>query len=153
MPKKKYIVTLSDEERTLLQELVSKGKNPAYKVNHARILLLADTNQSEGGWKDQNISQALQISVATIERVRKRLVEEGLEAALNRKKQQNRKQRLLDGEKEAYLIALTCSSPPEGYRRWTMKMLAQRLVQLGHVESISDETVRQTLKKTNLSLG
>ena len=122
MPKKKYIVTLSDEERTLLQELVSKGKNPAYKVNHARILLLADTNQSEGGWKDQNISQALQISVATIERVRKRLVEEGLEAALNRKKQQNRRQRLLDGEKEAHLIALTCSAPPEGYRRlrWTL---------------------------------
>ena len=100
-----------------------------------------------------DISQALKISVATIERVRQRLVEQGLEAALNRKEQQNRKKRRLDGEKEAHLIALTCSSPPEGQGRWTMKMLAERMVQLGHVESISDETVRQTLKKTNSSLG
>ncbi len=153
MPKKKYIVTLTDEERTVLAELVNKGKNPAYKVNHARILLLADTNESGGGWSDRDISQALKISVATIERVRQRLVEEGLSAALNRKEQQNRRQRLLDGEKEAHLIALTCSSPPEGQGRWTMKMLAERMVQLGHVESISDETVRQTLKKTNSSLG
>ncbi len=103
MPKKKYIVTLTDEERTVLEELVNKGKNPAYKVNHARILLLADTNRSGGGWKDQDISEALKISVATIERVRQRLVEQGLEAALNRKEQQNRRQRLLDGEKEAHL--------------------------------------------------
>ena len=153
MPKKKYIVTLTDEERTVLEELVNKGKNPAYKVNHARILLLADTNESGGGWRDRDISQALKISVATIERVRQRLVEEGLEAALNRKKQQNRRQPLLDGEKEAHLIALTCSSPPDGQGRWTMKMLAERMVQLGYVESISNETVRQTLKKTNSNLG
>ena len=153
MPKKKYIVTLTDEERTVLEELVKKGKNPAYKVNHARILLLADTNRSGGGWKDQDISEALKISVATIERVRQRLVEQGLEGALNRQEQQNRRKRLLDGEKEAHLIALTCSSPPDGQGRWTMKMLAERMVQLGHVESISDETVRQTLKKTNSSLG
>ncbi len=91
--------------------------------------------------------------MATIERVRQRLVEQGLEAALNRKKQQNRKKRRLDGEKEAHLIALTCSSPPDGQKRWTMKMLAERIVQLGHVETISSETVRQTLKKTNSSLG
>ncbi len=153
MPKKKYIVTLTDEERTVLEELVNKGKNPAYKVNHARILLLADTNESGGGWKDRDISQALKISVATIERVRQRLVEEGLSAALNRKEQQNRRQRLLEGEKEAHLIALTCSSPPEGQGRWTMKMLGERMVQLGHLESISDETVGQTLKKTNDRLG
>lgn len=153
MPNKKYIVTLTDEERTVLEELVNKGKNPAYKVNHARILLLADTNESGGGWSDRDISQALKISVATIERVRQRLVGEGLSVALNRKEQQNRRQRLLDGEKEAHLIALTCSSPPEGQGRWTMKMLAERMVQLGHLESISNETVRQTLKKTNSSLG
>ena len=153
MPKKKYIVTLTDKEQAALEELVNKGKNPAYKVNHARILLLADTNRSGGGWKDRDINQALKISVATIERVRQRLVEQGLEAALNRKEQQNRKKRCLDGESEAHLIALTCSSPPEGQGRWTMKMLAERMVQLGHVESISDETVRQTLKKTNSSLG
>ena len=91
--------------------------------------------------------------VATIERVRQRLVEQGLEAALTRKEQQNRKKRRLDGEKEAHLIALTCSSPPDGQKRWTMKMLAERIVQLGHVETISSETVRQTLKKTNSSPG
>ncbi len=153
MPKKKYIVTLTEEERASLDELVNKGKNPAYKVNHARILLLADTNIEGGGWKDRDISQALKISVATIERVRQRLVEQGLEAALNRKEQQNRKKRRLDGEKEAHLIALTCSSPPDGQKRWTMKMLAERIVQLGHVETISSETVRQTLKKTNSSPG
>ena len=153
MPKKKYIVTLTEEERASLEELVNKGKNPAYKLNHARILMLADTNQSEGGWSDRDISQALKISVATIERVRQRLVEQGLEAALNRKQQQNRRQHLLDGEKEAHLIALTCSSPPDGQGRWTMKMLAERMVQLGHVESISDQTVRQTLKKMSSSQG
>ncbi len=85
--------------------------------------------------------------------MRQRLVEEGLSAALNRKEQQNRRQRLLEGEKEAHLIALTCSSPPEGQGRWTMKMLGERMVQLGHLESISDETVGQTLKKTNDRLG
>ena len=153
MPKKKYLVTLTAEERAELKELIKKGKNPAYQVNHARILLLADTNQSGGGWKDQDISEALKISVATIERVRQRLVEQGFSAALNRKQQQNRKQRRLDGEQEAHLIALSCSSPPEGQGRWTMKMLAERMVQLGHVESICDETVRQTLKKTPSSLG
>lgn len=113
MPKKKYLVTLTDEERVSLEALVKKGKNPAYKVNHARILLLADTNQEKGGWKDQDNCEALKISVATIERVRQRLVEQGLEAALNRKQQQNRKPCRLDGEQEAHLIALTCSSPPE----------------------------------------
>ena len=153
MPKKKYIVTLTEKERASLEELVNKGKNPAYKVNHARILLLADTNRKDGGWKDLDISQALTISVATIERVRQRSVEQGLEAALNRKEQKNCKKRRLDGEKEAHLIALTCSSPPEGQKRWTLKMLAERMVQLGYVESISGETVRQTLKKTNSSLG
>ena len=89
MPRKKYIVTLTDQERSSLEELTTKGKSPAYKINHARILLLADTNQSGGGWKDQEISQALNISVATIERVRQRLVEEGLSEALARKAQKN----------------------------------------------------------------
>ena len=122
-------------------------------MNHARILLLADSNRLEGGWKDEAISQALNISVATIERVRQRLVEEGLESALSRKSQENRKPRRLDGEQEAHLIALTCSEPPMGQGRWTMRMLAERMVELGYVEAVSDETVRQTLKKTNLNLG
>ena len=153
MPKKKYIVTLTPEERSLLEELTKKGKAAAYKVNHARILLLADSNRLEGGWKDEAISQALNISVATIERVRQRLVEEGLESALSRKSQENRKPRRLDEEQEAHLIALTCSEPPMGQGRWTMRMLAERMVELGYVEAVSDETVRQTLKKTNLNLG
>lgn len=153
MPKKKYIVTLTPEERSLLEELTKKGKAAAYKVNHARILLLADSNRLEGGWKDEAISQALNISVATIERVRQRLVEEGLESALSRKSQENRKPRRLDGEQEAHLIALTCSEPPMGQGRWTMRMLAERMVELGYVEAVSHETVRQTLKKTNLNLG
>ena len=102
----------------------------------------------EGGWKDEAISQALNTSVATIERVRQRLVEEGLEAALSRKPQENRKPRRLDGELEAHLIALVCSQPPTGQRSWTMRMLAERMVELGYVETVSHETVRQTLKKT-----
>ena len=153
MPKKKYIVTLTHVERTLLEALTNKGKTAAYKVNQARILLLADTNRVEGGWKDEAISQALNISVATIERVRQRLVEEGLEAALSRKPQENRKPRRLDGEQQAHLIALACSQPPTGQRSWTMRMLADRMVEFGYVETVSHETVRQTLKKTKLNRG
>jgi transposase len=153
MVKKKYIVTLTPPERQQLEELTKKGKAAAYKVNHARILLLADTNREGGGWKDQDISSALNISIATIERVRQRLVESGLETALRRKTQKNRQRSRLDGEQEAHLIALTCSSPPDGQGRWTLRMLADRMVELGYVEAVCHETVRQTLKKTNLSLG
>ena len=149
MPRKKYIVTLTDQERSSLEELTTKGKAAAYKVNHARILLLADTNRSGGGWKDQDISEALNISRATIERVRQRLVESGLEEALSRKTQKNRQRSRLNGEQEAHLIALTCSSPPDGQGRWTLRMLGERMVELGYVEQISHETVRKTLKKTN----
>ena len=154
MPRKKYIVTLTDQERSSLEELTTKGKAAAYKVNHARILLLADTNREEGGgWKDLHISEALNISISTIERVRQRLVESGVEAALSRKAQKNRQLPRLDGKQEAHLIALTCSSPPEGQGRWTLRMLADRMVELGYVEAVCHETVRQTLKKTNSSLG
>lgn len=111
-------------------------------------MLLADTNRVEGSWKDEVISQALNISVATVERVRQRLVEGGLEAALNRKPQERRKPRRLDGEQEAHLIALVCSEPPAGQGSWTMRMLAGRMVELGYVDAVSHETVRQTLKKT-----
>ena len=122
-------------------------------MNHARIQLLADTNRLEEGWKDEAISQALNISVATIERVRSAFSGRGLESALSRKSQENRKPRRLDEEQEAHLIALTCSEPPMGQGRWTMRMLAERMVELGYVEAVSHETVRQTLKKTNLNLG
>ena len=153
MPKKKYIVTLTPKERSRLEELTRKGKATAYKMNHARILLLADSDRVEGGGKDEAIGQALNISVATIERVRQRFVEEGLEAALSRKLQPNRRPRRLDGKQEAHLIALACSEPPTGQGRWTMRMLADRMIELGYVEAVSHETVRQTLKKTNLSRG
>jgi len=153
MAKKKYIVSLTTEERETLEQLTTTGKATAYKMNHARILLKADTNQEGGGWTDEDISQALDISVATIERVRQRLVETNLETALSRQEQQQRKPRRLDGEQEAHLIALTCGEAPEGQARWSLRLLADRMVELDYVESVSPETVRQTLKKTTSSLG
>lgn len=149
MPAKKYIVALSPEEREQLENITRTGKYPAYKVNHARILLKADINREDGGWRDQDISEALDISTSTIERVRRRLVEQSLEAALSRQSPVRSKSRLLDGEQEAYLVALACGEPPEGQGRWTLRLLANEMVVLGYVESISHETVRQTLKKTN----
>jgi transposase len=153
MAKKKYIVSLSVGEREELEGLTTTGKVAAYKMNHARILLKADTNQEGGSWTDEAISQGLDISVATIERVRQRFVETSLEAALSRHVQQQRKPRRLDGEQEAHLIAITCSEAPEGQARWSLRLLAERMVELEYVESVSHETVRQTLKKTTLSPG
>ena len=149
MPKKKYIVALTPEEREDLEQLVKKGRAPAYKINHARILLKADINQKNGGWQDLDISEALDISLSTIARVRRRLVEAGVESALARKPQKNHKPRSLDGEKEAHLIALACSESPAGQARWTLRLLADKMVELGYVEQVSHETIRQTLKKTN----
>lgn len=148
MAKKKYIVSFTAEEREALEQLTTTGKAPAYKINHARILLKADTHQADGGWTDEAISQALDMSVATIERVRQRFVETSLEAALTRQVQQQRKPRRLDGEQAAHLIAITCSEAPEGYARWSLRLLAERMVELEYVESVCHETVRQTLKKT-----
>jgi transposase len=153
MAKKKYIVSLTAEEREELEQLTTTGKVAAYKMNHARILLKADTKQEGGSWTDEAISQALDISVATIERVRQRFVATSLEAALTRQVQQQRKPRRLDGEQEAHLIAMTCSEVPEGYARWSLRLLAERMVELEYVESVSHETVRQTLKKTTSSPG
>ena len=153
MAKKKYIVSLSAEERQELERLTTTGKTPAYKVNHARILLKADIKQEEGGWTDESISQALDISISTIERVRQQFVETSLERALSRQVQQQRKPCRLDGEQEAHLIAVTCSAPPDGYARWSLRLLAERIVELEYVESVSHETVRQTLKKTTSNPG
>jgi transposase len=150
---KKYIVTLTPAEREYLQQLTSKGKNPVYKVNHARILLKADTSQDGGGWSDSTIASALDISISTIERVRRRFVEEGIEMALGRHEPKARKPRRMDGEQEAYLIALACSEPPEGKERSPLRMLADYLVEWGEYERVSHETVRQTLKKTKLNPG
>lgn len=146
MPSKKYIVTLTLSERQQLEKLTQTGKTAAYVITHARILLKADTAQAGGSWLDAEISAALDVGVATIERLRQRFVEEGLEACLKRKSRVYR--RLLDGEQEAHLVALTCSPPPEGQSRWTLRLLSERLVALEIVETVSYETVRQTLKKT-----
>jgi transposase len=147
MSKKKYIVTLTEEERQQLKTLSQTGKTAAYVITHARILLKADTAQLDGGLSDAEISAVLDVGTATVERLRKQFVEEGLESCLTRKTRVY--QRLLDGNQEAHLVAITCSSPPEGQSRWTLRLLSERLVALGHVERVSHETVRQTLKKMN----
>ena len=147
---KKYIVTLTDDERQSLSALVSSGKAAAKRITHARILLKADAADGGPAWRDADIALALDVNVSTVERVRERFVERGLEAALARKPQA-RPSRLpvFDGDAEARLIVLACSRPPEGRARWTLRLLADRLVELEVVESVSHETVRQTLKKTS----
>lgn len=143
---KKYIVRLTAEERTELEALVTKGKAAAYKIKHANILLAADVNGP--AWPDRQIAEAFSCHLDTVADVRRRLVLEGLAAAVERKKQ-NQPSRLpkLDGRGEARLIALARSQPPEGQDRWTLKLLAGRLVELEVVDSISDQTVRRVLKK------
>ena len=153
MPAKKYRVRLSAEEQQELKGLVSRGRAAAYKQTHARILLLSDESQGCGAMRDEEIARALRVGNATVERVRRRCVEEGVEAALGRRQQVNRRPKKLDGQGEARLTALACSQPPDGRAGWTLQLLADRLVQWEIVDSISTETVRQTLKKTNSSLG
>ena len=150
---KKYRVGLTEEEQEELKGLVSKGWGAAYKQTHARILLLSDENQVDGAMRDEDIAWVLKVGSATVERVRRRCVEEGLEAALGRKQQLKRRKKKLDGQGEAHLVALACSQPPEGRVSWTLQMLADGLVAQEIVDSISTETVRRTLKKTNSSLG
>jgi len=153
MPQKKHHIRLSLEEREKLESIVRKGKASAHRQRHARILLLADSNSSQGGWSDSQIAAAAQTSVPTVERVRRICVEHGLERALERKDPEREYVRKLDGQAEAQLIALCCGEPPAGHARWTLRLLAGQLVELQIVDSISHETVRQTLKKTNLSRG
>ncbi len=149
MPKKKYIVTLTAEERGFLRDLISKGKAAAFKQRHARILLKTDQGPQGDGWTDEKIEQALEVNASTVERLRRRFVEEGLEAALQRKEQKNRRAKKIDGEAEAQLVAIACSKPPEGRKSWTLKLLTDQLVSLDIVDSVSLETVRKTLKKTS----
>jgi transposase len=150
MPRKKYIVNLTPEERRELEQLISSGTERARKLTRARILLKADE-----GWTDRAISEALDVGTATVERLRKRFVEWGGIAAIERRKPRRQYKRRLDGDAEARLIALACSAPPEGRECWTLRLLAEKLVTLEGVdiESISYETVRTTLKKTNSSPG
>jgi DNA-binding transcriptional ArsR family regulator len=148
--KKKYPVMLSDTEREQLKRLIAAGTAPARKLTHARILLKADQSPEGPGWVDEAIADAVEVSQPTVSRVRKRYFEEGLEAALNRRPPNREYRRKLDGEREARLIALACSEPPEGRARWSLRLLADRLVELEVVdEEISYQTVRRTLKKTN----
>ncbi len=150
---KKYIVKLKPEERAELLELTQNGQAAAKTLTHARVLLKAHATESQPGWTDQAISDALDVSVATIERVRRLYVQQGLDAALKRKSRTQHRSRRLDGNQEARLIALTCSEPPTGHSRWTLRLLADRMVKLEYAEELSHETVRRTLKKTNSNRG
>lgn len=144
----KYIVRLTQQERQQLQNLVSRGKGAAYKIKHANILLNVDINGQ--GWTDQQAAKAFSCHRYTVANIRKRLVEQGLEAALTRKKKETSANHLVcDGQAEAKLIALRCSKPPDGYAKWSLRLLADRAVELEIVPKISHETVRQVLKKTN----
>jgi len=146
---KKYVVRLSAEEREHLQALIGKGKSPAQQLLKARILLKADVSEAGEGWSDNRIIEALETSVSMVYRVRKQLVEEGFEAVLSRKPRATPPvPAIFDGEKEAKLIALACSKPPKGRARWTLRLLENKVVELGIVERASDSTIGRTLKKT-----
>jgi transposase len=153
MPAKRYKVALTDDERARLKALICTGKGAARKLAHARVLLACEETEDHRGASDTQVAAMVHVSRATVERVRKAFVEEGLEAALNAKRPRQTRPPKFDGESEARLIALACSEPPQGQARWTLKLLADELVELKVFESISTEAVRRTLKKTNLNLG
>jgi transposase len=148
----KYVVRLSAEERQELEEVLRKGKAAAQRRRHAQILLKVDEGPLGPAWTNDRTAEAVGVSAQTVINVRRRLVERGFAAALGRKKQARPFRAIvLDGEKEARLIALACGKPPAGHARWTLRLLADRLVELQVVESVSLETVRKALKKTNCS--
>ena len=151
--RKKYHVDLSEAEHKQLLELTRKGKSSALKQAHARILLQADRSKQGLSRSDAEIHDALGVAVSTIERVRQRFAETGLDAALDRSPTTRRYERLLDGAAEAHLIALACGDPPEGHARWSVRLLANQMVVLEYCESLSRETVRRTLKKIHSSRG
>jgi transposase len=149
--RKSYVVSLDAEERASLEKLVFTGRTSAKRQTHGRILLKADAGLAGPGWTDEQICTALDVSLATVARVRKRFVEQGLEAVLHSRKIPRPSRRRLDGAQEARLLALACSPAPEGHARWTLRLLADQMVSLEYVESISYETVRSVLKKTRSS--
>ena len=152
MPKA-HRIRLSAAEREQLQQLISTGSGAARVLTHARILLKADEGEGGPALTDAAIAQALEVSVPTVARVRGHWGQGGLERVLQRRSPRRTRSGKLDGEKEAYLIALTCSAPPKGHQRWSLRLLAGRMVELQHVEQLSHETVRRTLQKTNSSPG
>jgi Homeodomain-like domain len=146
---KKYVVNLSGEERDQLEEFMRKGKRPAQLLTKARILLKADTSEAGEGWSDSRIVEALDTSVATVERTRRQFVEEGFEATLTRKyNPKSARPRIFDGAAEAKLVALTCGPAPAGHAKWSLRLLEQKVVELHIVGSASDNTIGRTLKKT-----
>ena len=152
MPAKRYPVLLDSEQRESLIRLISIGKDSARKLTRARILLKADESEGAAAYADKQIRE-LEVSLSTIERTRKTFALEGLTAALTPKKRSWVSRQKFDGEKEAHLIALACSDPPEGHARWTLRLLAEEMVELNHFSSISHECIRQVLKKTNCVPG
>jgi DNA-binding transcriptional ArsR family regulator len=147
--KKKYPVILTQTEREQLKNLIAAGTAPARKLTHARILLKADQGSEGPGWVDEQVADAVEVSQPTVSRVRKQYFEEGLEAALKRRPPNREYHRKLDGEQEARLVALACSEPPEGQARWSLRLLADKMVELEVVDDLPYQTVRRTLKKTN----
>jgi hypothetical protein len=153
-PVKKYKVTLTADERRQLRELIAAGKAAARKLAHARVLLKADASPGGPAWTDDRIAEAVEVSTDTVARVRQRFVEQSLEAALDRKRAARPPvPPKLDGRAEARLVTPACSSPPDGRKRWTMQLLADKLVELEVVDTVSDETVRRVLQKTRSSRG
>jgi transposase len=147
---KKYVVRLTEKERSELETLVRRGRAHTRKLLYARILLKADAD-GPYQWTDERIADAFEVSTATVARERQRFLEDGLEVALMPKKPGRPRRRVLDGRAEAHLIALSCSDPPEGRERWSLRLLADRMVELGYSDALSYETVRRTLKKTRSS--
>jgi len=145
--KKKYIIRLSEEERQNLTELVRTGKVAAYRRMHAQILLFTDEGEHGPGHQDKEVAERVGVNHRTVSRLRQRCVERGLDAALEREPRKRERSRVLDGDGEAQVIALMCSEPPAGQSRWTLNLLSRRIVELGVVESVSHETIRQVLKK------
>lgn len=150
---KTYRLKLTETERAELERLIARGKGAARVLTHARVLLKADEGVAGPRWTDDMIAEALEVNRSTVERVRVRCVEEGIEAALRPRPSRQLRLRKLDGAQEAHLVALACSKPPRGRGRWSMRLLADKLVELEIVEAISYETVRRTLKKTRSSRG
>ncbi len=149
----KYFVKLTSEERQYLEKLVSSGNAPARKTRRARILLKSDCSEGGSNWSYEAICEALEVNSMTVANVRKAFAEGGLEKALNRKKPEREYEHALDGEAEAHLIALACGAAPDGYERWSLRLLRDRFVKLEIVSAVSYETIRTTLKKRRLSLG